>query len=185
MKIISGKFSGKKLIQPEDKLTRPLKSIVKEAIFNLISHSHFFIKNIENSVFLDAFAGTGSFGIECISRGAKKVIFLENHQNALKILKKNLQSLKNVSNYEIFDKDSYSFFKNIQSYNLRFDYIFLDPPFKDSKIKEILVSISKNKSFENTIIILHRHKKDNDIYDTVNVLDIRFYGLSKVYLIKI
>ena len=75
MRIISGNFKGKKLFLPNDKLTRPLKDVVKESIFNLILHSNKFNLFIENSLILDLFSGTGSFGIECISRKAKKVIF--------------------------------------------------------------------------------------------------------------
>ena len=66
MRIISGKFKGKKLIQPLDKNTRPLKDITKESIFNLIVHSKFIDVDFEKSIILDLFAGSGSFGIECL-----------------------------------------------------------------------------------------------------------------------
>ena len=75
MRIISGKFKGKKLILPKDRNTRPLKDIVKESIFNLIDHSNKFKIKIENSTVLDLFAGSGSFGLECISRGSENVFF--------------------------------------------------------------------------------------------------------------
>ena len=76
MRIIGGIYRGKKITLPEDKKTRPLKDIVKESIFNLIEHSNKFKIEIKNSLVLDLFAGSGSFGLECISRGAKKVIFI-------------------------------------------------------------------------------------------------------------
>ena len=75
MRIISGIFKGKKLFLPTDKNTRPLKDLVKESIFNLIKHSNKINININNSVILDLFSGSGSFGIECLSREAKKVFF--------------------------------------------------------------------------------------------------------------
>ena len=93
MRIISGKFRGKKLGQPTDNLTRPLKDIVKESLFNLLNHSQSVKINMEESNVLDLFSGSGSFGLECISRGAKKVIFCENYTPALNILKKNIKSL--------------------------------------------------------------------------------------------
>ena len=65
-------LGGKKLFLPDDKLTRPLKDLVKESIFNLIQHSKKINLTVENSLILDLFSGSGSFGIECISRGAKK-----------------------------------------------------------------------------------------------------------------
>ena len=97
MRIISGKFKGKKLALPNDKRTRPLKSIVKESIFNLIQHSNKFNVKVKNSYILDLFAGSGSFGLECISRDAKIVYFLENYSEALKVLKKISHILKVVT----------------------------------------------------------------------------------------
>ena len=73
MRIISGDFKGKKILQPRDKQTRPLKDLTKESIFNIINHSNLIDINLKNSNILDLFSGVGSFGIECLSRGAKKV----------------------------------------------------------------------------------------------------------------
>ena len=80
MRIIAGNFRGKKILQPKDKTTRPLKDLTKESIFNIIHHSNKFKINLENTNILDLFSGIGSFGIECLSRGVKKVIFIENYK---------------------------------------------------------------------------------------------------------
>ena len=88
MRIISGIFKGKKIYEPEDLKTRPLKDLTKESIFNLINHSNKFKINLKNAKVLDLFSGVGSFGIECLSRGANEVIFIENYKNVLRILKK-------------------------------------------------------------------------------------------------
>ena len=101
MRIISGNFKGKKILEPKDAYTRPLKDLTKESIFNIINHSNKFKVKIEGSVILDLFSGVGSFGIECLSRNANKVYFVENYKNVLSILKKNLSSLKSINNYEI------------------------------------------------------------------------------------
>ena len=77
MRIISGQFKNKKIFQPKAKSPRPLKDLVKESIFNLINHSKKFNIKIENSNILDLFSGSGSFGIECISRGASNILFIE------------------------------------------------------------------------------------------------------------
>ena len=90
MRIISGSFKGKKILEPKDKKTRPLKDLTKESIFNIIIHSNKFKINFANSYILDLFSGVGSFGIECLSRGVKKVIFIENYQGVIPLLKKNL-----------------------------------------------------------------------------------------------
>ena len=90
MRIISGRFKGKKLLLPKDKNTRPLKDLVKESIFNLLEHSKKMSVNLKNSTILDLFSGSGSFGIECLSRESRYVCFFENYLEAIKILEKNL-----------------------------------------------------------------------------------------------
>ena len=107
MRIISGTFRGKKILEPIDIKTRPLKDLVKESVFNIINHSNKFQINLNNSFILDLFSGVGSFGLECLSRGVKGVIFVENYEGVLPILKKNLESLKTVKNYEILEKNIY------------------------------------------------------------------------------
>ena len=77
MRIISGTYKGKKILKPKDILTRPLKDLTKESIFNIITHSNKFNLNLTKSFILDLFSGVGSFGLECLSRGAKKVVLLK------------------------------------------------------------------------------------------------------------
>ena len=93
MRIIGGKNKGKKIFLPVDKNTRPLRDMVKESIFNLIEHSNKFNISISNSIVLDLFSGSGSFGLECLSRGAKFITFVENYVHALGILKKNISMM--------------------------------------------------------------------------------------------
>ena len=93
MRIISGNFKGKKILEPIDKSTRPLKDLTKESVFNIILHSKKFKNEIKDSCILDLFSGVGSFGLECASRGAKNLTFIENYKNVLPILKKNILSL--------------------------------------------------------------------------------------------
>ena len=107
MRIISGSFKGKKFLEPKDKQTRPLKDLTKESIFNVITHSNKFKIDFNNSAILDLFSGVGSFGLECLSRGAKEVFFIENYIGVLPILEKNLSSLKSINNYKIIKKDIY------------------------------------------------------------------------------
>ena len=180
MRIISGDFRGKKINQPKDIKTRPLKDLAKESIFNIISHSNKIKINLKNSNVLDLFSGVGSFGIECLSRGTRYVTFVENYNGVLNILKKNLINLKDVDNYEIIEKDiNNNFFSKISS---SYDIIFLDPPYKDKNLSTILKSIITNKNLsENGIIIIHRHKKEDDLLpDNLKIIEKKIYGLSKI-----
>ena len=83
MRVISGSFKGKKIFEPKDNKTRPLKDLAKESIFNIIEHSNKFNAQLIDSNILDLFSGVGSFGIECLSRGSKKVVFVENYPGAV------------------------------------------------------------------------------------------------------
>ena len=182
MRIIGGYYRGKKIILPIDKKTRPLRDIVKESIFNLIEHSKKINVKIKDSFVLDLFAGSGSFGLECISRGARKVTFIENYSKILNILKKNINSINSNNNSIIIEKNCFDFFlKNHENVN-NFDIIFLDPPFKEEKINFLIEKIKENKILKkNGIMIIHRHKKDNTkISEKMNILDERIYGISKI-----
>ena len=92
MRIISGLFKGKKILEPKNLRTRPLKDLTKESIFNIIYHSNKFSINLEKSNVLDLFSGTGSFGLECLSRQAESVYFIENKKDAIEILEKILKN---------------------------------------------------------------------------------------------
>ena len=94
MRIISGTFRGKKILEPKDIKTRPLKDLTKESIFNILNHSNKFKIDLENSNILDLFSGVGSFGIECLSRGAKYVVFAEKYSGVLPVSKKKFTKLK-------------------------------------------------------------------------------------------
>ena len=132
---------------------------------------------------LDIFSGVGSFGLECLSRGAKKVIFIENYKEALNILKKNLINLKIINNYEIVEKNAYEI-NTLNKIKEKFDIIFLDPPYKDKNINLLIDQIIDQKILKkNGIVLIHRHKKDDiKITSKLNILDTRKYGISKIII---
>jgi 16S rRNA (guanine966-N2)-methyltransferase len=182
MRIIGGAFKGKKLFLPNDKTTRPLKDLVKESIFNLIKHSKKIKIDIEESKILDLFAGSGSFGLECLSRNASKVVFFENYPQALKVLEKNISLFPNEK-CEIFNSNCFNFLSSDKILKDKFDIIFLDPPYKEFRINEIIENIlGKNLLNNNGFLIIHRHKKDTiKISQKLKIFETRLYGISKVY----
>jgi len=187
MRIIGGTFKGIKIFEAFDKNTRPLKDLVKESILNILEHSKDTKININNSVVLDLFSGTGSFGLECISRGADKVYFFENYIQSLEILQKNIKKLKCEKKTRIFNENAFNFFENKELKNKKLDLIFLDPPYKEENIKIILENVVKLKLLkESGLIVLHRHKKTKD--DFGNKFTIKRsvkYGISKIIFFKI
>ena len=181
MRIISGKFKGKKILEPKDKETRPLKNLTKESIFNIINHSNKFSIDMNKAYVLDLFSGVGSFGIECLSQGASHVTFIEKYEGVLPILKKNLINLKSEIDYKIIESDILNKFE-FKSLKLRYDVIFLDPPYKERALESILNKIIENKTLKDTgIIIIHRHKKEIDAFPkNFHLIDQKKYGISKI-----
>ena len=182
MRIISGYLRGRNISQPNNQLTRPLKDLTKESIFNILKHSNLIKFNIEKSKILDLFSGVGSFGLECISRGAKNVTFYENHSKTIKILEKNILDLDCKKKTKVITTNIFDIKNCSQLYKKKFDLIFLDPPYKEKKLVKLIEDILFLKLLNNNgIIIIHRHKKEEEIYSKkFNILKVKTYGISKI-----
>jgi 16S rRNA (guanine966-N2)-methyltransferase len=185
MRIISGKFKGIKLLLPINKKTRPLKDMVRESIFNFLTHSNKISFKLENSIILDLYSGTGSFGLECLSREAKRIVFIEKDEEAIKFLEKNILKLKEKKSVEIFCSNVFDLIEKKHDYILSgsgADLIFCDPPFKDNNIIELSNLIFSKKILKkNGIIIFHRHKNTKEnLSDSFKIIDERIYGISKI-----
>ncbi len=180
MRIISGKLKGKPISFLKSSTTRPLKDSVKENIFNILDHSHLLGIKIKNKNILDLYSGYGSFGLECISRNADKVTFVEKNKNVINILNKNLINLSILDKAIIVNEEIENFLKQKQS--KKFEIIFLDPPFAENNYIKELELIWKKKIYnKNHIIIIHREKDSSDDYEKIiNPLIIKKYGRSKI-----
>jgi len=155
MRIIAGKFRGRKLVNCEHlKSLRPTTDRNREALFNILQSPNLLSKinpcNIiqsrsilENCVFMDICCGTGAVGLEAISRGAQKVIFIENNYRHLEILQKNIQLLSNYTTsnqFEVINQDA----SRISGYLESVDIIFIDPPYEQDYQRIIDNLIDKN-----------------------------------------
>tara|TARA_B100001245_G_scaffold222015_1_gene193821 strand:- start:146 stop:706 length:561 start_codon:yes stop_codon:yes gene_type:complete len=182
MRIISGYLRGRKIIQPSNKLTRPLKDLTKESIFNILQHSNLITFDLKKSEILDLFSGVGSFGLECISRGAQKVIFCENSTEALIVLKKNIINLNCQQKSRVIEKNVFNIKKINKLCRKKFEIIFLDPPYKENKLSNLLDEILSLKLLKNNgLIIIHRHKKQKENFpNNFKILNIKTYGISKI-----
>ena len=181
MRIISGSFKGKKILQPKDQFTRPLKDLTKESLFNILMHSKKFDIKIKTSNILDLFSGVGSFGLECLSRQASFVTFIENYKKVLPILEKNILNLDCLDKSKIVEKDVFKQI-NFNSFNQKFNIIFIDPPYKEKLLSELLKKIFEaNILSKKGIIIIHRHKNEKyDFQKFFKILEEKKYGISKI-----
>jgi 16S rRNA (guanine966-N2)-methyltransferase len=180
MRVISGLLKGKSIKFQKNQSTRPLKDAVKENIFNILKHSNLINIKIDDSNILDLYSGFGSFGIECISRGAKQVTFIEQDRSAAKILKNNLTQLSITKKTKILNNKIETILKN--NSKEKFNIFFFDPPFKDKDFIKNLHFIKKNKMYKTKhIIIIHREKNSkDDINNLINIIDSKQYGRSKI-----
>ena len=181
MRIIGGRFKGKKISFLNNNTTRPLRDLVKENIFNLIEHSNKVQVNLTQSTVLDLFSGVGSFGLECISRSAKKVVFVERDNLAFSILKKNINDLLVKNQAESFFLDIENFLEKLKPKN-EYDIIFLDPPYKNSSNASILELIKKTKIFKDPhLVIIHKEYSDTENFENLlKIIFIKNYGRSKI-----
>jgi len=188
MRIIAGKFKGTSIYGSKDKKIRPLKDMVRESIFNFLAHSNKISFQIQHANVLDLYSGTGSFGLECLSRGAAESIFIEREKEAVKILEKNIQKLMVKDVTKIISDDVFDVIKKYDNAfsnklpDIKLDLIFCDPPFKDTIINDLIkLIISKNILKKNGIIIIHRHKNTQEKLDIYfKIIDERVYGISKI-----
>tara|TARA_B100000795_G_scaffold260254_1_gene235930 strand:+ start:1270 stop:1833 length:564 start_codon:yes stop_codon:yes gene_type:complete len=181
MRIISGNSKGRRILEPKDVNTRPLKDLTKESIFNILNHSNKFSVSLKNSNILDLFSGVGSFGLECLSRGASNLTFVENYNNVLSVLKKNILNLNYQDNSIIIEENIINNL-NFKNFEKKFNIIFIDPPYKEKKLPSLLIKIAESGILDDDgIIIIHRNKHEKDTFtEKFNVIEEKTYGISKI-----
>lgn len=167
MRVISGKYKGKKIDGFGVDGTRPTMQRVKESLFGMIQDK------IKDSVCLDLFAGTGSLGIEAMSMGAKECYFVENNSEMQKILKKNLNGIENtvllLSDYKIA----------INNLHQQFDIVFLDPPYNKNLICSAIEQLEKNDLLKESVYIVCEYENE-EIKCDLKLIKEKKYGSKKV-----
>ena len=138
MRVIGGQYRHRKLTYPEDNRNniRPTKDRIREAFFSIVG-------DLSNKTFLDLYAGCGSMGIEAISRGAGKAYFVDNNKESVNYVKSNLKSL-GINNYELLFTDDFSALEKFKDDGVKFDVIYLDPPYELGRYEDILSYIYSN-----------------------------------------
>jgi 16S rRNA (guanine966-N2)-methyltransferase len=167
-RIISGKFKGKTLKLPSKTTTRSSKGIVLESFFNTIGFE------IMDSIFVEVFSGSGSIGLEALSRGAKKIIFMERDRDALKVLKENI-SLTDPSLCEVISGDSFENIKSVISQLKKKNesaYFYIDPPFSIREgmedIYEKMINLIASLPKESVKLIIIEHMSGLEIPSSIN-----------------
>jgi 16S rRNA (guanine966-N2)-methyltransferase len=171
VRIISGRFKGRRLVSFQAGHIRPTTDRVKETLFNKL------MGMMEDARVLDLFSGTGNLGLEAISRGAAHVEFVEEHPKSLKILRENLSELEISENFKIQSLDVFKFLKRYEGEP--FHIIFVDPPFTEKLADRVMAAISASKVYAPaTVIAIESGTKEPiaDQYDNLILLDRKKFG---------
>ena len=177
MRIISGEFKGRRINVPDSKFIRPTTDRVRETLFNLLNNRIDF----ENRKVLDIYAGSGSLGLECLSRGASEIHFVERNFQIYKNLQENINSLDAAENCKIYKMEAVKYSQMFE--NLDYDLIIADPPFFKDDIYKVVENLVINKYFaEDGFMIIERsiQTKEKDI-DNFKVEPFKIIGDSCLY----
>lgn len=183
MRIISGSARGTKLVTLQGENTRPTLDRVKESLFSIIQNK------ILDSYVLDLFSGSGALGLETLSRGAKTAILCDNNIEAINIINQNVEKTK-MKDKAIVIKNSYTkCLETLKNKNMKFDLIFLDPPYKTNfAIDSLKRILDLDLIADDGIIIIETEDEQREIKDIelidININDIRKYGRVKLMFLS-
>lgn len=168
MRIISGLYKGRRISTPTNIKARPTTDFAKEGLFNLLNNR----MDFEDIDVLDLFAGTGSIGIEFVSRGSRSVTAIENYETQCAFIRKVCAELK-ISNLQLLKMDVFKF---IGSTNLQFDFIFADPPYELNILEQLPDLVFKNELLKSDGLFVLEHSSKNNFSEHPYYLDHRAYG---------
>jgi len=193
MRVIAGQAKGTKLTSIKGSQVRPTLDQVRETLFNILGH------DLSGEYFLDWFGGSGAVGIEALSRGAEKVVWVENNRQSQGLIYANLKKCRFLNdenkpfcfNWELLKIDALQALSVLEKKTLRFDVIYIDPPFADNLYEKCLTGLSKSQLLKKeSLIVVEHHNKNilQDIYGRLFRSDQRqlgdtslsFYGLKNL-----
>jgi len=178
MRVISGLYKGRNILGFDIDGTRPTQDRVKESVFGSIQDY------LEDSTVLDLFSGSGNLAIESLSNGASKAYLVDNSKEAINIINKNITDIKVENAYVI--KDDYmnalNYFKNN---NIKFDIVFLDPPYKDDYIDNSIKYLVDNDMLNEKAIIVCEFENNIKIdYKEFEIKKEKKFGYKKIVIFK-
>ena len=175
IRITGGKNRSRLLDTPNTNLTKPTMDKVREAVFSALG------ERVYDARVLDLFAGSGSYGLEALSRGAKEVTFVDSSIEAIKVIKQNCEKL-HEENVEILNSDVLGY---LNQNSQEFDIIFADPPYKLDIYEEMVKTlIERHILASNGIIVLESERELNIVESSFSKVRFYKYGLAKIYILR-
>ncbi len=173
MRVTGGRLKGRKLFGPPIAKIRPMRDSVRTALFNILGDA------VPGSLFLDLFAGTGSVGIEALSRGAEHAVFVDSCWEAVKVIERNLQALDLTRQATVYHQDVFLALEDCTRQGQRFDFVFIGPPYGQNLAHQTLLRLSLLKILKpEAVVITEIFKKEylEARYGPLGLFDERRYG---------
>ena len=178
MRIISGKYKGSKIEGYDIVGTRPTMDRVKESLFGIIQYY------LKDSICLDLFAGSGSLGIEALSNGASECYFVDKNKQVIEILNKNINKIK-IENTNVIHNDYLYALNYFVENNIKFNIIFLDPPYKENLIQPAINYIVDNNLLADEGLIICEYEEEVFGNNKLEEIKTRNYGNKNIKILKI
>ncbi|MEB2287567.1 MAG: 16S rRNA (guanine(966)-N(2))-methyltransferase RsmD [Anaerolineae bacterium] len=180
IRVIAGAAKGRRLKMVPGDTTRPVMDRVKEALFNILG------RGIVGSSFLDLFAGTGSVGIEALSRGAGRVVFIDRHPLAIRTIHENLERTRLTDRAEVLRADSLVYLRHPRPE--AFEYVYVAPPQYKGVWKEVLLALDENRAHlqpEGVVIVqIDPHEREEVSLRALRPYDERVYGKTMLWFFE-
>jgi len=168
MRVIAGKFRHRQLRAPRSAAVRPTSDRLRETLFDVLAAAG----GIEDSVWLDVFAGSGAVGIEALSRGARQVYFIESARDAAATIRANLRSLGIEEGFEVIEREAATALRRLDAQAIVADFVFLDPPYKnEAAYEETLGFLSQSQLLKPATIVIAEHDKHFALAGKFGVLE--------------
>ena len=187
MKVIAGKYKGRRINIIVDKAIRPTRPIIREAVFSILTSGDFLSEDgktaISDCVFLDLFSGTGSFAMEALSRGAASVILVDKDRSYLNLAKENIESIGELSKAEFICADIDRIYAPS---NGAVDIVFIDPPYRKNMVLSSIEKLKKNDWLKagSIMVIETGYREKLQFPDGFEIILSREYGNSRILIIK-
>jgi 16S rRNA (guanine966-N2)-methyltransferase len=172
LRIIAGQYRGLRLRMLKGGELRPTSDQLRETLFDVLG------PEVENSSFLDAYAGSGAVGLEALSRGASEVVFIEHHRPAVELIRENLKVLKIASGFRVMTSAVLAALEKLEKDATHFDYAFLDPPYQEIReYHHALRQLARSKLLDPTSLVIAEHSRHI-------ILEERYGALERTRLLR-
>ena len=180
MRVISGSARGLKLKAPEGLNTRPTTDRIKESLFNILAYDLYEIN------FLDLFSGSGAIGIEALSRGADKAVFVDSSNESVAVIEENLKFTRLRDKAEIIKSDAMTAISKLKSKDIKFDIIFMDPPYNKEFVENTLKAIYDARLIADRGFIVAEQSIEDELPDIegLNVFRVKEYRTTKMTFLE-